>query len=174
MVDYLSESGYKRINHFNEFMAQKRGEGSTVPKEIIDDVKEEYAKNRKTKKDVNDKLTLAYLKKNNHQKYYEHATQVSITIFLCNFVKQVTCRIKEEPAEWLEPMQEDVIRVMFRACQTPWDNCPPHIKKGRKVAIPLRISLILGKKNFPNYSDFVKRCCILRGFDEVLMLILGF
>jgi hypothetical protein len=76
----INESGYKRINHFNEFMAQKKAEGSVVPQFIIDDVTEEYVKHRKRIEDISDTLTLRYLKKLGYAKYYEQAPQISSRI----------------------------------------------------------------------------------------------
>ena len=131
---------YKRINHFNEWLAQFQAKETTdIPKEIFDKIFYELKKLKITDySTINYKLIRSILKKINYNKYYEHIPHI-INI------------INGHKAPLLNRRQEEQLRMMFKEIQTPFmKNCPD------------------GRKNFLSYSYVLHKFCELIELDHLL------
>ena len=136
-VSYFS---YKRINHFNEWLAQFQAKEKTeLPKNIYQDIVNELNKNS-----YMDLSKLKYkdvrliLKKLNYNKYYEH-------------IPHIISVLTNKSAPTLDRKTEEVLRSLFKEIQIPFmNNCPPN------------------RKNFLSYSYVLHKFCELLEFDHLL------
>lgn len=132
---------YKRINHFNEWLAQFQAKETTeIPEEIYKNIYLEIKKNinldisQITHKQVRD-----ILKKLDYNKYYEHIPHI---INIMNGKK----------APILKRNEEEQLRSLFKEIQVPFsNNCP------------------LERKNFLSYSYVLHKFCELLEYDELLV-----
>jgi len=132
---------YKRINHFNEWLAQFQAKETT---DISDDVYKNILK--ELKKDIFlDINNIDYnkvreiLKKLKYNKYYEHIPHI-INI------------INGKKAPVLNRQQEEQLRMMFKEIQVPFmKNCPQE------------------RKNFLSYSYVLHKFCQLIELDVFLV-----
>jgi hypothetical protein len=131
---------YKRINHFNEKLAQFQGKEKTViPDNVFEAVREEIYKNRRLNIDSVTPQDIKYLlKKLNLSKYYEHVN--FITALLNGFSLPV-----------LGYEEEDRLRKMFNMIQVPFSIHSP----------PCR-------KNFLNYAYIFRKFLELLSYDWLL------
>lgn len=137
----ISYFAYKRINHFNEWLAQFQAKETTeIPEEIYKDIYLEIKKNinldisKITHKQVRD-----ILKKLDYNKYYEHIPHI---INIMNGKK----------APILKRNEEEHLRSLFKEIQVPFsNNCP------------------LERKNFLSYSYVLHKFCELLEYDELLI-----
>ena len=132
---------YKRINHFNEWLAQFQAKETTeIPKYIYTDVIDEFKKN--INGDINKityKQVREILKKLKYNKYYEHIPHI-ITV------------IGGNKAPTLLNQYEELLRNMFKEIQIPFmKNCPNE------------------RKNFLSYSYVLHKFCQLLELDELLI-----
>ena len=136
----ISYFAYKRINHFNEWLAQFQAKESTdIPKEVYEKIKAEIKKesyintsNLKISKvrDILKKLSL--------NKYYEH-------------VPHIMNRLSGKPAPIITREVEEKLRMMFKEIQVPWmRHCPNK------------------RSNFLSYSYVLYKCLQLLEMDEFL------
>jgi hypothetical protein len=136
----ISYFAYKRINHFNEWLAQLQAKESTdIPQEIYDLIKMELKKetyiNIKTLK-VSKVRTI--LKKLGLNKYYEH-------------VPHIINRLNGINPPILDNEVEIKLRMMFTEIQTPWiKHCPNK------------------RSNFLSYSYVLYKCLQLLEMDHFL------
>jgi hypothetical protein len=131
---------YKRINHFNEWLAQFQAKESTqIPSELIDALQSEFKKSRTNSKDITQQKVKTYLKKLGYNKFYEHAPQ--ITNILNN---------RKPPTMNLQ--LEETMRNMFRQIQEPFESHKPATRS-----------------NFLSYSFCLYKFCELIGKDEFLV-----
>ena len=132
---------YKRINHFNEWLAQFQAKESTdIPKQIYKNVLNELKKERflNFSKLTNEKLR-KILKKIRCNKYYEHIPHIINN--LTNKTPPILTREIEEK-----------LRAMFREIQAPFiKHCPPN------------------RKNFLSYSYVLHKFIQLLSLDEYLI-----
>ena len=136
-VSYFS---YKRINHFNEWLAQFQAKEKTeLPENIYHDIISEL-----NKISYIDKSKLKYkdvrliLKKLNYNKYYEH-------------IPHIISVLTDKKAPTLDRKTEEVLRSLFKEIQIPFmNNCPPN------------------RKNFLSYSYVLHKFCELLEFDHLL------
>ena len=131
---------YKRINHFNEWLAQFQAKETTeIPKDIYDNIFIELKKLKITDySTISYKLIRSILKKINYNKYYEHIPHI-INI------------INGHKAPLLDRRQEEQLRMMFKEIQTPFiKNCPED------------------RKNFLSYSYVLHKFCELIELDHLL------
>tara|TARA_B110000208_G_C11766968_1_gene429004 strand:+ start:842 stop:2065 length:1224 start_codon:yes stop_codon:yes gene_type:complete len=114
----ISYFAYKRINHFNEILAQFQGKESTeIPQEIYDNLINEIKKERiKNMALLNDKKIKEYLKKLKLNKYYEH-------------IPHIINRLCGLPPPVLSPEIEEKLRVMFKEIQIPFREVCPNNRK---------------------------------------------
>lgn len=131
---------YKRENHFNEWICQFQAKESTsVPVNIISDIKNELRKQKIVSKDeITHKKIKEILKKLGHSKYYEHIPYITTIV---NGIKPPIM-----PQEL-----EDRLRIMFHQIQEPFDRyCPKD------------------RINFLSYSYVLYKFCELLGEDDYL------
>jgi len=136
----VSYYAYKRINHFNEWLAQFQAKESTeIPTEVYDAICAELKKER-----ILDYRTLArqkvreILKKLKYNKYYEH-------------VPHIINRLNGQHAPVMSREVEEKLRYMFKEIQPSFQkNCPKD------------------RSNFLSYSYVLYKFCELLDLDEYL------
>jgi ribosomal protein L37AE/L43A len=131
---------YKRINHFNEWLAQFQAkETSELPPNIYADVHAELKKHKLLDKDVSYTKMREILKRLKYNKYYEHIPH------LLNVISG-----KKAPS--LSRKSEETLRSLFKDIQIPFmNNCPPN------------------RKNFLSYSYVLHKFCQLLEYDDLLV-----
>jgi len=137
-INYFS---YKRINHFNEWLAQFQGKENTeIPPEIYKNIKSEIKKNINLNvKEINYKQVREILKKLNYNKYYEHIP------YLINIISG-----KDSPK--LSRKEEEILRSLFKEIQIPFMKyCPS------------------ARKNFLSYAYVLHKFCQLLEYDNLLI-----
>ena len=131
---------YKRINHFNEWLAQFQAKETTdIPEEVYSGIMKELKKDIFINMDdLSYKSIREILKKLKYNKYYEHIPHI---INILNGKK----------APVLTRNYEDQLRMMFKEIQTPFmEHCPSE------------------RKNFLSYSYVLHKFCELLELDELL------
>ncbi len=136
----VSYYAYKRINHFNEWLAQFQAKESTeIPQEVYDAIILELKKER-----INDYRTLSraktreILKKLKYNKYYEH-------------VPHIINRLNGQHAPVMSREIEEKLRYMFKEIQPAFQkHCPKE------------------RSNFLSYSYVLYKFCELLELDEYL------
>lgn len=131
---------YKRINHFNEWLAQFQAKETTdIPDDVYHNI---YVELKKERVSNMAKITPAkmkeILKRLKLNKYYEH-------------IPHITNRINGQPAPVMNRETEEKLRSMFKEIQGPFlKHCPPE------------------RKNFLSYSYVLHKFCQLLGLDHFL------
>jgi len=133
---------YKRINHFNELLAQFQAKESThIPKEVFDTIRKELKKERKTVKQLDFDLVKTYLKKHadkHYNQYYDH-------------IFHIINRLNGDKPLNMTPEMENNLRYLFLQIQKPFDKfCPEE------------------RKNFISYNFVFYKFCKLLGYKEFL------
>ena len=129
---------YKRINHFNEWLAQFQAKESTeIPQEVYDKIIAEIKKERISDLGKLDtKKIRHYLKKNKLNKFYDHAAHI---LYQINGIS---------PPSMSKELEEK-LRLMFKEIQGPFmEVCPKW------------------RKNFLNYSYVLHKFVELLSLDE--------
>jgi len=131
---------YKRINHFNEWLAQFQAKESIdIPIEILDKLRNEFHKAKVTNTSEITKVKVKmYLKKLKFNKYYEHITHIT------NLITGI-----KPPS--MTSVVEEKLRNMFRDIQIPFEEHKPK-----------------ERSNFLSYSYCLYKFCELLGYDELL------
>ena len=129
---------YKRINHFNEWLAQFQAKESTeIPDEVYEKILTEIKKERIIKLEKLDtKKIRQYLKKIKLNKYYDHAAHI---LYQINGI---------QPPSMSKELEEK-LRLMFKEIQGPFMSVCPKTRK-----------------NFLNYSYVLHKFVELLGLDE--------
>jgi hypothetical protein len=131
---------YKRINHFNEWLAQFQAKESTdIPQNVYNDIlielKKERIHNIKELTPIKLREILKKLKKN---KYYEH-------------IPHIINKLNGVPPPIMTRKTEEELRRMFKEIQIPFHKyCPPN------------------RKNFLSYSYVLHKFVQLLELDEFL------
>ena len=136
----ISYFSYKRINHFNEWLAQFQAKETTdIPNEIYQKVSEELKKNINIDiKNITNLQVRDILKKLKLSKYYEHIPNIA------NIITGRTAPI-------LTLHSEEILRSMFKDIQNPFmKHCPEE------------------RKNFLSYSYVLHKFCQLLELDDFL------
>ena len=131
---------YKRINHFNEWLAQFQAKESTdIPEDVYKNLFFELNKNKKLEiKKIKYKQIREILKKLKYNKYYEH-------------IPHIINMISGNKAPLLSRIHEEQLRMMFKEIQMPFmKHCPE------------------GRKNFLSYSYVLHKFCELMELDHLL------
>lgn len=131
---------YKRINHFNELLAQFQAKESTdIPSDIFDNILLELKKERLT--DMNDlKISKLreILRKLKYNKYYEH-------------IPTIIYRLNGKNAPIMNRETEEKLRHMFKEIQPLFQkHCPKN------------------RRNFLSYHYVLYKFCELLSMDEFL------
>ena len=142
-IEQINVFNYKRHNHFQECLNQLQAkENTTIPENIIRDLREEFKKYNITDKNIiTPSLVKNYLKKLRYSKYYEHIP--TIINELCGIDAPKMTRELEEQ-----------LKIMFDEIQIPFE-------KYSKLISPER-------KNFLNYNYIFYKMCQLLNKDEFL------
>jgi len=107
-VKETSHFSYKRINHFNEMIAQIQGKESTdIPDEIVAKILNEIKKEKLDATKITHAKMRELLKKIKVNKYYEH-------------IPYILTRICGQKAPYFPPELEEKLRSMFREIQAPF------------------------------------------------------
>ena len=131
---------YKRINHFNEWLAQFQSkESCDVSEDIYNNIIKELKKDKNFNiKNLSYKMIRDILKKLKYNKYYEHIAHIYNVI-------------SGEKTPILTRANEEQLRIMFKEIQQPFcENCPPE------------------RKNFLSYSYVLHKFCELLELDHLL------
>ena len=132
---------YKRINHFNEWLAQFQAKETTeLPSEIYSQVHAEIQKFKLSEEHVlTYKQMREILKKLGYNKYYEH-------------IPHLMNVLSGTKAPSLSRKTEETLRSLFKEIQVPFmKNCPPE------------------RKNFLSYSYVLHKFCELLELDDLLV-----
>ena len=129
---------YKRINHFNEWLAQFQAKESTeIPDEVYEQILAEIKKERiKDLSKLDTKKIRHYLKKIKLNKYYDHAAHI---------LYQINGILPPSMSKELE----EKLRLMFKEIQGPFMKVCPK-----------------SRKNFLNYSYVLHKFVELLSLDE--------
>ena len=136
----VSYFAYKRINHFNEWLAQFQAKESTeIPDTVYRDIHYEIEKNINLNiRCITRPQVRGILKKLEYNKYYEHIPHI-INI------------LTGKKAPSLTQQEEEHLRSLFKEIQIPFsNNCPE------------------GRKNFLSYSYVLHKFCELLEYDYLL------
>jgi len=136
----VSYFAYKRINHFNEWLAQFQAKESTdIPQEVYDQIIMELKKERlENMADLTPQKLREILKKLKKNKYYEH-------------VPHIINRLNGIPPPIMSREKEEELRRMFKEIQIPFHKfCPK------------------ARKNFLSYSYVLHKFVQLLELDEFL------
>ena len=136
----MSYFAYKRINHFNEWLAQFQAKETTdIPKSVYDSIIEEIKKESYISIDtIRISKLRSILKKLKLNKYYEH-------------VPHIINRLTGTPAPIITRDIEIKLRSMFKEIQNPWMKYCPH-----------------NRSNFLSYSYVLYKCLQLLEMDKYL------
>jgi|LauGreDrversion4_2_1035121.scaffolds.fasta_scaffold17974_3 hypothetical protein len=136
----VSYYAYKKINHFNEWLAQFQAKESTeIPQEIYDDILIQLKKERITNMSSLKPTKLReILRKMKCSKYYEH-------------IPHIINRLNGQNAPFMSREDEEKLRHMFREIQPSFKK---HCPKGRR--------------NFLSYGYVLYKFCELLEMDEYL------
>ena len=136
----VSYFAYKRINHFNEWLAQFQAKESTdIPQEVYDQILLELKKERITDMKMLSPTKLReILKKLKKNKYYEH-------------VPHIINRLNGEPPPTINRETEEELRRMFKEIQIPFHKFCPKTRK-----------------NFLSYSYVLHKFVELLELDEFI------
>ncbi len=129
---------YRRINHYNEWLAQVQAKESTeIPNEVYDKILLEIKKERiPNLEKLDTKKIRQYLKRLKLNKYYDHAAHI---LYQINGV---------QPLNMTKELEEK-LRLMFKEIQAPFmEVCPK------------------SRKNFLNYAYVLHKFVELLGLDE--------
>jgi hypothetical protein len=131
---------YKRINHFNEWLAQFQAKESTeIPDNVFTLISNELKKEKNLNiQNITTSTIRIILKKLSLNKYYEH-------------VPHIINMINGQPAPMINRATEEKLRMMFKEIQTPFmKHCPTE------------------RKNFLSYSYVLHKFVELLDLDEYL------
>jgi hypothetical protein len=131
---------YKRINHFNEWLAQFQAKESTdIPQSVYNDIIVELKKERIVNiKDLTPLKLREILKKLKKNKYYEH-------------IPHIINKLNGVPPPVMNRKTEEELRRMFKEIQVPFHKfCPEN------------------RKNFLSYSYVLHKFVQLLELDEFL------
>ena len=131
---------YKRINHFNEWLAQFQAKETTdIPKDVYDNIDKELRKNKNYSINIiNYNSIRDIMKKLGYNKYYEH-------IFHIIYI------LTGEDIPTLNRKTEELLRNMFKEIQQPFQkHCPSD------------------RSNFLSYSYVLHKFCELLELDEFI------
>ena len=136
----VSYFAYKRINHFNEWLAQFQAKESTeISDDIYKNIFDEIQKNMNLDiQKIKPKQMKGILKKLGYNKYYEH-------------IPHIINVMSGKKAPSLSRKEEERLRTLFKEIQIPFsNNCPPN------------------RKNFLSYSYVLHKFCELLEYDYLL------
>jgi hypothetical protein len=135
----VSYYAYKRINHFNEWLAQFQAKESTeIPEEVFDAILNQIKKERLQASSLNRTKIREILKKLKFNSYYEH-------------VPHILSRLNGHTAPVMDRETEEKLRYLFKEIQPSFQkHCPAD------------------RSNFLSYSYVLYKLCELLELDRFL------
>ena len=135
----ISYYAYKRINHFNEWLAQFQAKESTeIPEEVFENIQGQIKKERIQPSSLNRSKIREILKKLKYNSYYEH-------------VPHILSRLNGHTAPVMDREMEEKLRYLFREIQPSFQkHCPAE------------------RSNFLSYSYVLYKLCELLDLDDFL------
>ena len=135
----VSYYAYKRINHFNEWLAQFQAKESTeIPEEVFDNIQAQIKKERLQASSLNRSKIREILKKLKYNSYYEH-------------VPHILSRLNGHTAPVMDRETEEKLRYLFKEIQPSFQkHCPAD------------------RSNFLSYSYVMYKLCDLLELDDFL------
>jgi len=135
----VSYYAYKRINHFNEWLAQFQAKESTeIPEEVFDNIQAQIRKERIQPSSLNRSKIREILKKLKYNSYYEH-------------VPHILSRLNGHTAPVMDRETEEKLRYLFKEIQPSFQkHCPAE------------------RSNFLSYSYVLYKLCELLELDDFL------
>lgn len=136
---------YKRINHFNEWLAQFQAKESTdIPKVVYRKVIGELSKDKHTQaSQITAERVRTILRRTGFNRYYEH-------------VHHIMNRITGITPPSIDRKTEETLRMMFKQIQVPFNkHCPRRNKPNQR-------------KNFLHYGYVLYKFLQLLEYDDLL------
>jgi DNA-directed RNA polymerase subunit RPC12/RpoP len=135
----VSYYAYKRINHFNEWLAQFQAKESTeIPEEVFENIETQIKKERLQASSLNRSKIREILKKLKYNSYYEH-------------VPHILSRLNGHTAPVMDRETEEKLRYLFKEIQPSFQkHCPSD------------------RSNFLSYSYVLYKLCELLDLDDFL------
>ena len=135
----VSYYAYKRINHFNEWLAQFQAKESTeIPDEVFENIQGQIYKERLQASSLNRNKIREILKKLKYNSYYEH-------------VPHILSRLNGNTAPVMDREIEEKLRYLFKEIQPSFQkHCPAE------------------RSNFLSYSYVLYKLCELLELDKFL------
>jgi DNA-directed RNA polymerase subunit RPC12/RpoP len=135
----VSYYAYKRINHFNEWLAQFQAKESTeIPEEIFENIETQIKKERLQATSLNRSKIREILKKLKYNSFYEH-------------VPHILSRLNGHTAPVMDREMEEKLRYLFKEIQPSFQkHCPSD------------------RSNFLSYSYVLYKLCELLELDDFL------
>jgi len=135
----ISYYAYKRINHFNEWLAQFQAKESTeIPEEVFENIQGQIKKERIQSSSLNRSKIREILKKLKYNSYYEH-------------VPHILSRLNGHTAPVMDREMEEKLRYLFKEIQPSFQkHCPAE------------------RSNFLSYSYVLYKLCELLDLDDFL------
>ena len=135
----VSYYAYKRINHFNEWLAQFQAKESTeIPEEVFENIQGQIKKERILPSSLNRSKIREILKKLKYNSYYEH-------------VPHILSRLNGNTAPVMDRETEEKLRYLFKEIQPSFQrHCPAD------------------RSNFLSYSYVLYKLCELLELDGFL------
>lgn len=135
----VSYYAYKRINHFNEWLAQFQAKESTeIPEEVFENIENQIKKERLQVSSLNRSKIREILKKLKYNSFYEH-------------VPHILSRLNGNTAPVMDRETEEKLRYLFKEIQPSFQkHCPAD------------------RSNFLSYSYVLYKLCELLELDSFL------
>ena len=135
----VSYYAYKRINHFNEWLAQFQAKESTeIPEEVFENILGQIKKERIQPSSLNRSKIREILKKLKYNSFYEH-------------VPHILSRLNGHTAPVMDRETEEKLRYLFKEIQPSFQkHCPAD------------------RSNFLSYSYVLYKLCELLELDDFL------
>jgi len=135
----ISYYAYKRINHFNEWLAQFQAKESTeIPEEVFENIQGQIKKERIQPSSLNRSKIREILKKLKYNSYYEH-------------VPHILSRLNGHTAPVMDRETEEKLRYLFKEIQPSFQkHCPAE------------------RSYFLSYSYVLYKLCELLDLDDFL------
>jgi DNA-directed RNA polymerase subunit RPC12/RpoP len=135
----VSYYAYKRINHFNEWLAQFQAKESTeIPEEVFENIEAQIKKERLQSTSLNRSKIREILKKLKYNSFYEH-------------VPHILSRLNGHTAPVMDREMEEKLRYLFKEIQPSFQkHCPSD------------------RSNFLSYSYVLYKLCELLELDDFL------
>jgi len=135
----VSYYAYKRINHFNEWLAQFQAKESTdIPEDVFKNIQGQIKKERIQASSLNRSKIREILKKLKYNSYYEH-------------VPHILSRLNGHTAPVMDRETEEKLRYLFKEIQPSFQkHCPAE------------------RSNFLSYSYVLYKLCELLELDDFL------